>query len=289
VTKVDHGVLLDWYATERRDLPWREMGASAWGVLVSEVMLQQTPVARVLPVYLEWLERWPAPKDLASVPAGEAVRAWGRLGYPRRALRLHETACILTEKHNGEVPDGIDALLKLPGIGSYTAAAVASFAFGQRHPVLDTNVRRVFARLINGKEFPGPTLSVAETRLAESLLPATPAVAARWSVAVMELGALICTSARPLCRQCPLAASCSWLLSGRPPASVRPTGQKYEGTDRQCRGALLAILREAAAPVPPEHLATAWPDPVRRARALDTLVADGLAEVHSNGSVSLPT
>jgi len=287
--RVDHEILLGWYERERRVLPWREAGVSAWGVLVSEVMLQQTPVARVLPVYREWMEKWPGAKDLARVPAGEAVRGWGRLGYPRRALRLHETARILTEKYGGEVPDSIGELLRLPGVGGYTAAAVASFAFGQRHAVLDTNVRRVFARLIGGREFPGRSVSVAETRLAESLLPIEPAVAARWSVAVMELGALVCTAARPLCDQCPLAGSCSWLLADRPQDAGRPTGQKYEGTDRQCRGALLGVLRDAAGPVPAEELAAAWAEPIRRARALDTLVADGLAEVHPDGSFSLPT
>ena len=286
---VDHGILLGWYERERRVLPWRERGVSAWGVLVSEVMLQQTPVGRVLPVYLDWMERWPAARDLAGVPAGEAVRRWGRLGYPRRALRLHETARLLTEKFGGEVPDRIGELLRLPGVGSYTAAAVASFAFGQRHAVLDTNVRRVFARLVAGREFPGRSVSVAETRLAESLLPIEPAVAARWSVAVMELGALVCTAARPVCDQCPLAGSCAWLLADRPQDTIRPTGQKYEGTDRQCRGALLGVLRDAAGPVPAEELSAAWSEPIRRARALDTLVADGLVEVHPDGTFSLPT
>src|SRR5213078_4923579 len=151
-------------------------------------MLQQTPVARVLPAYRAWLERWPTPTALAAAPAGEAVRQWGRLGYPRRALRLHETATILVARHGGTVPADLDALRALPGIGSYTAAAVASFAFGQRHAVLDTNVRRVLSRLVGGDALPPRTLSAAETRLAESLLPAEPAVAAHWAVAVMELG-----------------------------------------------------------------------------------------------------
>jgi A/G-specific adenine glycosylase len=289
VAKVDHGILLDWYAREQRDLPWRRPGVSPWAVLVSEVMLQQTPVVRVLPVYEQWLERWPTPKHLAEVSAGEAVRAWGRLGYPRRALRLHETARILTDQYNGEVPDRIDALLKLPGIGTYTAAAVASFAFGQRHPVLDTNVRRVFARLINGTEFPGPALSVAETRLAESLLPTDPAVAARWSVAVMELGALLCTASSPDCPRCPLSPTCTWLRSDRPRAEIRPRAQKYEGTDRQCRGALLSLLRASPTPLSAEDLARAWPDPTRRGRALDTLIFDGLVEPHPGNTFSLPT
>ena len=143
--------VLAWYARNARDLPWRAPGATPWAVLVSEIMLQQTPVARVLPEYLRWIARWPSPAALAAEPAGEAIRQWGRLGYPRRALRLHETATILTTRHGGMVPADLDALLALPGIGSYTAAAVASFAFGQRHAVLDTNVRRVLARLIAGQ------------------------------------------------------------------------------------------------------------------------------------------
>ena len=208
--------VLAWYARHARDLPWRAPGATPWSVLVSEIMLQQTPVARVLPEYLRWIARWPTPAALAAEPAGEAIRQWGRLGYPRRALRLHETATILTRGHGGMVPADRDALLALPGIGSYTAAAVASFAFGQRHAVLDTNVRRVLARLVAGRPTAAAAPSVAERRLAESLLPAEPAVAARWSVAVMELGALVCTTASPRCSTCPVARDCAWLAAGRP-------------------------------------------------------------------------
>src|SRR5215469_9007947 len=171
-------------------------------------MLQQTPVTRVLPAYEEWLTRWPTPPALAAAAAADAVRQWGRLGYPRRALRLHAAAQVISERHGGEVPSSVDALLALPGVGSYTAAAVASFAFGQRHPVLDTNVRRVLARLISGQQLPPASASAAERRLAETLLPAQPAVAARWSVAVMELGALVCTAASPRCSGCPVAADC---------------------------------------------------------------------------------
>ena len=189
--------VLAWYGRHARDLPWRASGTTPWSVLVSEVMLQQTPVSRVIPAHQAWLARWPRPAALAAEPPGEAIRQWGRLGYPRRALRLHETAAILTKRHGGIVPADAEALLRLPGIGSYTAAAVASFAFGQRHAVLDTNVRRVFGRLVRGEQFPPRATSAAEVALAESLLPAEPARAARWSVAVMELGALVCTAARP--------------------------------------------------------------------------------------------
>jgi A/G-specific adenine glycosylase len=282
------GAVLSWYAAHQRDLPWRRPDASPWAVLVSEIMLQQTPVVRVLPAYQAWLERWPTPTALAAAPAGEAVRQWGRLGYPRRALWLHAAACVLARRYGGEVPASHADLLGLPGIGRYTAAAVCSFAFGQRHAVLDTNVRRVLARLITGAQFPPAQPSVAEMRLAEALLPADPGVAARWSVALMELGALVCTAARPHCAQCPVAAGCAWLLAGQPPAPARRRGQGYSGTDRQCRGALLAVLREAHTPVSAGDLAAAWPDPAQRARALDGLVADGLADPLPDGTFSLP-
>ena len=163
--------VLDWYDENARDLPWRDPSATPWAVLVSELMLQQTPVSRVLPVYERWLLAWPAPADLAGVPPGEAVRAWGRLGYPRRALRLHAAATAIVEQHDGDVPESYDELITLPGVGDYTAAAVASFAFRRRHVVLDTNVRRVLARTVRGVEFPAGTVTRAERDLATALLP----------------------------------------------------------------------------------------------------------------------
>jgi A/G-specific adenine glycosylase len=280
--------ILRWYATHQRDLPWRRPDATAWAILVSEIMLQQTPVVRVLPVYEEWLTRWPTPASLAAAPAGEAVRAWGRLGYPRRALRLHATAQILARRHDGQVPASVDALIALPGVGTYTAAAVASFAFGQRRAVLDTNVRRVLTRLFNGQERPPSSPSAAEIALAESLLPARPGRAARWSVAVMELGALVCTAARPDCANCPVASSCAWRLAGSPAAVTGRRGQAYEGTDRQCRGRLLAVLREASGPVAAPRLEAVWPDSQQRARSLDSLVADGLVAPLPDGTFGLP-
>ena len=286
--------VLAWYARNARDLPWRAPGATPWSVLVSEIMLQQTPVARVLPEYLRWIARWPTPAALAAEPAGEAIRQWGRLGYPRRALRLHETATILTTRHGGMVPADRDALLALPGIGSYTAAAVASFAFGQRHAVLDTNVRRVLARLVAGQPVPGAAPSVAERRLAESLLPAEPAVAARWSVAVMELGALVCTAASPRCGTCPVARDCAWLAAGRPKEPGEPEAaagrrtQRYDGTDRQCRGRLLAVLRDSGEPVSRADFDAVWPGQAQLARALDGLIADGLVDPLPDGRFALP-
>jgi A/G-specific adenine glycosylase len=280
--------VLAWYSAHARDLPWRAPGATAWSVLVSEIMLQQTPVTRVLPAHRAWLDRWPAPAALAADSPGVAVRQWGRLGYPRRALRLHETACIVTRRYDGQIPSSREELLTLPGIGAYTAAAVAAFAFGRRHAVLDTNVRRVLARLASGQQYPGPQPSAAEYRLAESLLPPDAGVAARWSVAVMELGALTCTAARPRCGGCPVAAECAWLAAGQPSAGSKRAGQRYEGTDRQCRGRLLALLRDSAEPVLRARFDAVWPDDAQRARALDGLVADGLVDPLPDGSFALP-
>lgn len=280
--------ILNWYGTNARDLPWRKPGTSPWAVLVSEVMLQQTPVARVLPAYHAWLDRWPSPSALAAEPAGEAVRQWGRLGYPRRAIRLHAAARAIAERHGGQVPDSVEALRALPGVGAYTAAAVASFAFGQRHAVLDTNVRRVLARLVAGQEHPAASPSVAERKMAESLLPHQPGLAPRWSVAIMELGALTCRASSPRCATCPVAASCAWRLAGKPAATGQRRGQRYEGTDRQCRGRLLAVLRDADRPVEAAALDAAWPDATQRARALDGLVADGLVDPLPSGAFALP-
>jgi A/G-specific adenine glycosylase len=284
----DQAAILRWYGSHARDLPWRRSTATAWAVLVSEVMLQQTPVARVLPAFQSWLARWPTAASLAAASPADAVRQWGRLGYPRRALRLHQAARIICERHRGEVPQSVDDLLALPGIGTYTAAAVASFAFGQRHAVLDTNVRRVLARMITGEQWPAPAVTATEVALARSLLPVRPDVAARWSVAVMELGALVCAATRPDCGACPVATQCAWHLAGNPAGPRRRGGQAYQGTDRQCRGRLLAVLRDSDEPVPAAGIEAAWPDAPQRARALASLLADGLAESHPDG-YTLPT
>ncbi|MFE6866075.1 A/G-specific adenine glycosylase [Kitasatospora sp. NPDC057692] len=284
-----HATVLDWYEANARDLPWRTPDASPWAVMVSEFMLQQTPVKRVLPAWAAWMERWPTPADLAAEPPGEAVRAWGRLGYPRRALRLHGAAVAITEEHGGEVPEDHATLLSLPGVGEYTAAAVASFAFRQRHVVLDTNVRRVFARAVTGVEYPAQATTAAERRTATALLPDAAGTAATWAVAVMELGALVCTARGPECGDCPLFTSCAWQRAGRPPyEGPARRGQSYEGTDRQVRGKLLAVLREAFGEVPQARLDAVWPDAVQRARALDGLVADGLVEPVAQGVYRLP-
>ncbi|MFC5723715.1 A/G-specific adenine glycosylase [Streptomyces gamaensis] len=284
-----HAPVIDWFEAHARDLPWRRPEAGAWGVMVSEFMLQQTPVGRVLPVYEQWLARWPRPADLAAEPPGEAVRTWGRLGYPRRALRLHAAASAITELHGGTVPGDHAALLALPGVGEYTAAAVASFAYGQRHAVLDTNVRRVLARAVTGVQYPPNATTAAERRLARALLPESEPVAARWAAATMELGALVCTARTPQCGRCPIAGSCAWRAAGSPAHDGPPRrGQTYAGTDRQVRGKLLAVLREAVAPVPQRVLDAVWDEPVQRARALDGLVADGLVEPLEDGTYRLP-
>ena len=285
-----HAPLLQWYDEHARDLPWRAAGASPWSVMVSEFMLQQTPVARVLPVHAEWLDRWPAPGDLAAAPVGEAVRMWGRLGYPRRALRLHAAATAVVERHGGEVPWSYDDLRALPGVGDYTASAIAVFAHQRRHAVLDTNVRRVHARLLDGVEHPATASpGKAERARATALLPTDTADAATWSVAVMELGAVVCTARGPRCGACPVATDCAWRAAGRPAHEGPPRrGQAWAGTDRQCRGRLLGVVREADGPVHVSRLAAAWDDAAQRARCLAGLVADGLLVRSSAETYALP-
>ena len=284
-----HGPVLAWYAAHARELPWRGTDASPWSVLVSELMLQQTPVSRVLPVHRTWLERWPTPAALAAEPSGEAVRMWGRLGYPRRALRLHAAAVTIVERHGGAVPESYDDLLALPGIGDYTAAAVASFAFGRRHVVLDTNVRRVLARAVGGEALPAPAVTRAERDRATALLPEEPATAATWAVATMELGALVCTARTPRCSACPIAAACAWHLAGHPPYAGPPRrGQAWVGTDRQCRGRIMATVRDEPGAVPADRLAAAWPDETQRERCLAALVADGLLVAAGPSAYALP-
>ncbi|HEY6481521.1 MAG TPA: A/G-specific adenine glycosylase [Streptosporangiaceae bacterium] len=280
--------VVSWYAGHARDLPWRRPGTSPWDILVSEIMLQQTPVDRVRPAHAAWMARWPTPAALARATAADALRQWDRLGYPRRALWLHGIAQALVSEHGGEVPASAEVLATLPGIGPYTAAAVATFAFGQRHAVLDTNVRRVLARLVTGTARPPAAPSAAERRLAEALLPADEATAARWSVAVMELGALVCTAARPACAACPVASACAWRAAGQPPPPPGKAAQGYAGTDRQCRGALLAVLRSADGPVPRAALDVTGHDTGQRARALAALVADGLVTRRADGTFALP-
>jgi A/G-specific adenine glycosylase len=256
--------------------------------MVSEFMMQQTPVARVEPVHRAWLETWPTPASLAAAPSGEAVRAWGRLGYPRRALRLHAAATAIVEVYGGEVPSSYDDLVGLPGVGPYTASAIATFGFGQRHAVLDTNVRRVLVRVVAGVELPPVNVSSAERRRAEDLLPDDQAEAATWSIALMELGALVCTAAKPRCGACPVADQCAWRADGYPAYDGPPRkAQTWAGTDRQCRGRLLAVVRESGDPVPGARLDRAWSDDAQRHRCLESLVDDGLL-VRTRQGYALP-
>ncbi|MFI1914448.1 A/G-specific adenine glycosylase [Nocardia sp. NPDC020380] len=283
---MDSDVLIDWYREAARDLPWRKPGVSAWQILMSEIMLQQTPVVRVEPIWREWVARWPVPSAMAAAPQGEVLRAWGKLGYPRRALRLHECAQVLAAEHGDVVPTDVDILLSLPGIGAYTARAVACFAYGQRVPVVDTNVRRVVARAVHGRAEAGNPAArdLGET---EALLPAKVDRAAVFSAALMELGAMVCTARNPDCGNCPLP-KCAWVTAGRPPSDVVRRVQKYEGTDRQARGRLLDVLRGASGPVERVRLDLAWTrDPGQRDRALDSLLVDGLIEQTTDGLFAL--
>ncbi len=267
-----------WYDSHARDLPWRRPECSAWGVLVSEVMLQQTPVVRVLPAWERWMERWPTPADLASATQADAVRAWERLGYPRRAKRLWECAQALVERHDGAVPADADALLALPGVGDYTASAVLTFAFGHRAVVLDTNVRRVIGRAWRGVPLPGPSVSRDERELAAKVVPAEVADAVRWAAASMELGALVCTARAPRCQDCPLVATCEWVAAGSPGLADAPRRtQAWHGTDRQVRGRILALLRASPDPLTVAGSAMlADVEPGQIDRCLHGLVVDGL-------------
>lgn len=277
-TETAVAAVLDWFTANARALPWRAPGVTPWGILVAEVMAHQTPVARVSPVWIEWLIRWPAPADLADAGPAAAITAWSGLGYPRRALHLVACAERIVRDHGGEVPCDPQVLRTLPGVGEYTAAAVACFAFGRRTIVLDTNVRRVLARLFDGSPGVAAHVAAAERSRAAAVLPADPPRAARWNEAVMELGALICTARTPSCPNCPVRSHCRWHRAGRPgePPPRRPQG--YTGTDRQARGRLLhAVITDG--PVPAAILAgtdTVWPHAEQRQRALAGLVADGL-------------
>lgn len=281
-----------WYAEAARDLPWRAASTTPWAVLVSEFMLQQTQVDRVLPRWTAWMRRWPAPADLASEEPGEAVRAWDRLGYPRRALWLHRAAAEIADRHSGEVPRDVDTLLALTGVGPYTARAVAVFAFGDRHPVVDTNTRRLIARLVHGRAAAGMH-GPADLADMEGLLPRDPAEAAVFNAAAMELGAIVCTARSPRCDACPVAEWCEWRGSGYPDNAPqkRPRQARFEGSDRQARGRIMAVLREATDPVPVADAiaaaAAGGSDREQPRRAYDSLVADGLV-VEFEGSARLP-
>jgi A/G-specific adenine glycosylase len=286
---LDAQVLTDWFAEKARDLPWRKPDCSAWGVLVSEIMLQQTPVARVEPSWHDWLARWPTPSALAAATPADVLRAWGKLGYPRRALRLRDAAAVIAAEHDDVVPSDVDTLLALPGIGAYTARAVAAFAYRKRCPVVDTNVRRVIARAVHGAGDAGPASNTRDMADAERLLPADDELAAQMSAALMELGATVCTARNPRCADCPVLASCAWQQAGKPAYNgpAKPV-QKFAGTDRQVRGLLLDVLRDTSIPVTKAKLDLVWSDAGQRDRCLDSLLVDGLVEQTKDGMFALP-
>jgi A/G-specific adenine glycosylase len=284
---LDTELVLDWFAETARDLPWRRPECTAWGVLVSEIMLQQTPVSRVEPIWHEWLARWPVPSAMAAASQGEVVRAWGKLGYPRRALRLHAAAAVISAEHDDVVPSDVDTLLGLPGIGAYTARAVAAFAYGHAVPVVDTNVRRVVARAVHGAADAGPPSTTRDLADVDALLPDERA--AVYSAALMELGALVCTARAPRCVDCPVLGDCAWQLAGRPAyAGPVKVAQKFAGTDRQVRGLLLDVLRGTSEAVPKAKLDVVWADAGQRDRCLDSLLVDGLVEQTAGGLFALP-
>ena len=283
-----HALLAPWYSAHARDLPWRRPDFTAWGTLVSEIMLQQTQASRVAVEIEAWLRRWPEPADLAAAPTSEVLRMWGNLGYPRRALRLQQSAQAIVDRHGGVVPSDIDELLALPGIGDYTARAVAVFHFGQRAPVVDTNVRRVVARFLHGLANQGPARR-SDLADVEALLPDDEDEAGLVSAALMELGALVCTSRSPACDRCPLRSDCAWVRAGRPdnaPAG-RPRQPRFEGSDRQARGRILQALRRSDVAIPRQDLRVLWSPDEQRERAIDSLVEDGLA-VEAPGGLRLP-
>ncbi|WP_313812968.1 A/G-specific adenine glycosylase [Glutamicibacter sp.] len=298
-----HDKINNWYIHNARDLPWRRPSATGWEVMVSEFMLQQTPVARVLPVWEEWMRRWPRPQDLAAEPLSEALKAWGRLGYPRRAQRLHAAAIEITTEYNGQVPRTEEQLRALPGVGDYTAAAIACFAFKEPTVVVDTNIRRVHARLFGGMALPEPSPRASEFARAREVQPRDTQAANLWNVSVMELGALLCTARTPKCEQCPVFNDCAWIKAGQPAPHYTPKGQAWKGTDRQVRGAIMAILREHDHPVAESSFLTdlslqshakyvalgMLESPLeQRERALAGLLKDGLAVAEPEG-IRLPS
>lgn len=282
--------LLAWGEATLRDLPWRHT-RDPWAVLVSETMAQQTQVARVVPSWEAFMADFPTATACADAAVGEIVRRWDGLGYNRRAVNLHRAATVVRDDHGGSLPDTLDGLLALPGVGPYTARAVLSFAFeADGHGVLDTNVARVLARAVEGRSL---GRREAQER-ADGLVPAGRAWL--WNQSVMELGAVVCRKRSPQCDACPVAAHCTWRRAGGPDgvdpadgtAGASTPQSRFEGSDRQGRGRLVSALRSG--PVPVEHVAavTGWDDdPDRARRVADGLAADGLAE-YMDGMLVLP-
>ena len=274
---LQHSLCL-WADGARRDLPWRRT-RDPWAVLVSELMLQQTQVSRVVPRYQAFLDRFPTPAAAASSPLAEVVRAWAGLGYNRRAVNLHRAAGEIVGRHAGRFPDTLEELVALPGVGQYTARTVLAFAYEVDVGVVEVNSARVLARAAAGR----PLEAREAQALADSLVPEGDGWA--WNQAILDLGATVCTKTAPRCGDCPLRACCAWLAAGAsvgdPAVGSAGCGGRqstFTGSDRQGRGRLVDALR--LAPVSLDRLAEAagWPgDPERARRAAAGLVADGLA------------
>jgi A/G-specific adenine glycosylase len=282
---VEHA-LLAWFERVARDLPWRRT-RDPWKILVSETMLQQTQVARVLPKYLAFLERFPDVQSCAAASPGDVIRLWHGLGYNRRAIALHATACRVVDDHGGEFRASYEALLALPGIGPYTARAVCVFAFEQHHAVVDTNVARIMARLFAGR----PLTRVEVQRYADDLVPAKQSW--RWNQAMLDFGATVCIKRSPKCDECPVGPACRWRQSGGNDPAIGSSGttvrqSTFSGSDRQGRGRLISALRQH--PVRRSDLAVVmgWPEDLDRAsRVLVTLLDDRLV-IESDGVIRLP-
>jgi A/G-specific adenine glycosylase len=275
--------ITSWFKKNKRDLPWRK--TTPWGVMVSEYMLQQTPVNRVLPKWDEWMKRWPTPKALAKASPAEVITAWGRLGYPRRALRLHAASQIIAEDFNNQVPEDPAILQTLPGIGEYTAAAIGAFAFEKQTLVMDVNIRRLLTRIIDGNEHPKPAPTVKEKASRLALQP--PKNAHIWAAATMELGALVCTSKNPICEQCPVISQCNWRKNGYPKTDLVRKSQDWHGTDRKCRGTIVQALRENES-LTESAIKKLWPDESQVEKALKTLQDDLLIEAIPRKRYRLP-
>jgi len=275
--------IVSWFKKNKRDLPWRN--TTPWGVMVSEYMLQQTPVNRVLPKWNEWMQRWPTPQDLAKATPAQVITAWGRLGYPRRALRLHAAAQIIAEDFNNQIPEDAATLQTLPGIGEYTAAAITAFAFEQQSLVMDVNIRRLLTRIIDGNEHPKPAPTTKEKASRLALKPDKNAHI--WAAATMELGALVCTSKNPICEKCPVISQCNWRKNGYPKTALVRKSQDWQGTDRKCRGTIVQALRENES-LTENAIKKLWPDESQVEKALKTLQEDLLIEAIPRNRYRLP-
>lgn len=317
-----HNVALFWYA-HARDLPWRFGRTTPWGILVSEVMSQQTQMSRVVPYWLTWMQTWPDAQYLSKATTAEVITAWGRLGYPRRAVRLQECARVVATQYDNTLPRTYDELTALPGIGDYTASAVMSFAYGERIAVIDTNIRRVLSRAFAGVESHGGSATRADRELAVALLPqddfatdtstdtsASSAVnlaasnetsnadlcctSSLWNQAIMEIGATLCTAQSPQCNTCPLQTWCRFNAAGFPGLGEHRTRprQRFAGTNRQVRGIILQALRQAhkeQRTVTHSEITNLWANQTQLGECIASLDNDGLIVLLPHGTITLPS